>query len=176
MSIPQLRNTNLGRSKAGLTGSTGVGFTVFNFDGSINQARTTSGVYEVTASSGIYAAYVTFPNDFRGSIFWDSGEPIAIQAMAVEQYNAEENNPNVDVILGIVQGITGSITHISGTIDVVTDNIQFLKDMEGGRWKVTTGNQMIFYKPDNVTEIARFDLFDISGASTNDAVTERKRV
>ena len=176
MSLQQLRSANLGKTKAGLTGSSGVGYAIINTDGSVNQARTTTGVYELTASSGIYAAFVAFPNSFRGSILWDSGEPIATIAMAAEQFNVEENNPNVDVILGVVQGITGSITHISSTIDLVDTNIQFLRDMESGRWKVTTGNQMIFYKPDNVTEIARFNLFDINGAATNDAVTERTKV
>ena len=35
---------------------------------------------------------------------------------------------------------------------------------------------MIFFKEDNVTEVARFDLFDDAGNPTMDAVFERTRV
>lgn len=52
---------------------------------------------------------------------------------------------------------------------------QLLYDMEGGRWKLTN-NQMIFYEEDNLTEVARFNLYDASGTPTTDNVYERRRV
>lgn len=56
------------------------------------------------------------------------------------------------------------------------DDITFLKDIEGGRWKIE-GVQMIFYKSDNLTEVARFNLFDAAGNPTSAVeVFERKRV
>ena len=55
--------------------------------------------------------------------------------------------------------------------------LSFIGDIEGGRW-VRDGHQMVFYGPDNVTEIARFDLYKSDGtlASETDEVFERKRV
>ena len=55
------------------------------------------------------------------------------------------------------------------------EDITFLKDVEGGKWKIID-NQMIFYKADNTTEIARFDLFNKFGISTTENVFERRRI
>jgi hypothetical protein len=50
-----------------------------------------------------------------------------------------------------------------------------LTDMvESGRWKIMN-NQMIFYGPDGLTPILTFDLFDLNGVPTMDAVMERKK-
>jgi hypothetical protein len=54
-------------------------------------------------------------------------------------------------------------------------NMEFVKDIEGGRWKIVA-NQMIFYKEDNVTEVARFNLKDAAGAATMNNPMERARV
>jgi len=53
--------------------------------------------------------------------------------------------------------------------------IEFIKQIEGGRWKIIN-NQMIFYKNDNTTVIATFNLFDISGNPAMANVFERKRI
>lgn len=46
-----------------------------------------------------------------------------------------------------------------------------------GRWQIEEANkQMVFYQDDNVTEIARFDLFDRSGAKSIDELFERRLV
>ena len=55
------------------------------------------------------------------------------------------------------------------------DNVEFIKDVEGGRWKILN-NQLIFYKEDNVTEIAKFNLFDKLTAPTDVDVYERVRI
>lgn len=54
------------------------------------------------------------------------------------------------------------------------DDVKFLRDIEGGRWKIIS-NQMIFYKEDNATEVARFNLFKL-GAPSMDSPDERVRV
>jgi hypothetical protein len=52
----------------------------------------------------------------------------------------------------------------------------FIYSIEGGRWKIDTStNQMVFYAADNVTEIARFDLFNSGGSPASDNVYERRR-
>jgi len=57
----------------------------------------------------------------------------------------------------------------------IEERLTFLKDIEGGRWKIE-GNQMIFYKSDNVTEVARFNLFNEGGVAAMKNLYERKRV
>jgi hypothetical protein len=53
--------------------------------------------------------------------------------------------------------------------------IQDIYHIQFGRWKIIN-KQMIFYKADNITEIARFDLFDDSGNPSAEAVFERVKV
>jgi len=55
--------------------------------------------------------------------------------------------------------------------------LNFIKNIEGGRW-ARDGTEMIFYREDNTTEIARFNLYDASGniAGEEVEVFERRRV
>jgi len=66
---------------------------------------------------------------------------------------------------------------VSGTTaSNVTGQVQFLYDMLGGRWKIEQStNQMVFYKSDNITEIARFDLKDANASASWSNVFERTR-
>lgn len=161
MALDQLRNCNFGRCGANATGSTGVGYTLMDVSGSIVAPRTTAGVYQLTSGSGLYAAYISFPNNFRGQVMWDTGTAFPTASYALEQYNVEENNPKVD-------DIDRRVLQMSGTIGQLYD-IQF------GRWRIVA-NQMIFYKDDNVTEVVRFNLFDDVGAPSMDAVFERTKI
>jgi len=159
MSLDQLRNCNFGRLKLNATGSTGVGYTVLDTAGAIVSPRTTTGVYQT--APGIYAAYITFPTQFRGQVLWDTGSAFVTSSYATEQYNVEENNPKIDAI-------DTKVTMMSGTIGQ-------LYDIQYGRWKIVS-NQMIFYKEDNATVIATFNLFDDLGAPSMDAVFDRQKV
>lgn len=161
MALDQLRNCNFGRNRANATGSTGVGYTLMDVSGSIVAPRTTTGVYQLEFGSGLYAAYVSFPDNFRGQIMWDTGTAFVTKSYAVEQANVEENNPKVDDTFRMV-------TQMSGTIAQ-------LYDISFGRWHIV-GNQMVFYKEDNITEVARFNLFDDVGAPSMDAVFQRTKV
>lgn len=65
---------------------------------------------------------------------------------------------------------------IKGKTDVINwTDITFMKDIEGGMWKIVN-NQMIFYKSDNSTEVARFNLYDSTGQPTSQNAVERQRV
>lgn len=44
----------------------------------------------------------------------------------------------------------------SDVLDILSDT-DFIKDIEGGKWEIS-GDEMIFYKDDNITEIARFTI------------------
>lgn len=62
--------------------------------------------------------------------------------------------------------------------DLIQVDLTFLKDIEGGKWE-RDGVQMIFYKSDNATEVARFNLFKFDGtpaAETDSEVAKRERV
>lgn len=50
-----------------------MGYTLINSAGVEAAPRTTLGVYEVGTLTGIYAAQITFPTEFHGSILWDTG-------------------------------------------------------------------------------------------------------
>ena len=75
------------------------------------------------------------------------------------------------------KGIIGG--HGAGNINTkltaLQADVSFIRAIEGGRWKVT-GNQMIFYAENNITETARFNLFDSFGVPTEENAAERVRV
>ena len=59
---------------------------------------------------------------------------------------------------------------------ILKANVSFIKAVEGGRWKIDTAtNQMFFYADDNTTEVARFDLKDEAGNPTSEMPYERIR-
>lgn len=285
MPLSQLRNVNFGRLKLNATGTSGVGYQLLDETGAIEAVRTTVGVYQT--APGIYAAYISFPDNFRGQILWDTGTAFAVTYHATEAYNVEENDPKValsyDILLGLtgsidsissgtqqisssvssisgtlstmestlnltygtvldisssvsiigdqvfdisgsmgvvisevqnlsssivtlsndlssslvvindaallisssaeiisgsaalLSGAVGSLSGLSGTLDAIESKVDRLVDIQFGRWHII-GNQMVFYKEDNATEVARFDLFDDGGNPTMDAVFERVKV
>lgn len=161
--LSQTRSVNFGKTKAYATGSNGVGYTLEDSQGLIASPRTVAGVVEIITGSGMYAANIAFPIGFHGHVTWDTGTIFPIVSYATEQYNVESNDPKVGEIRNIVSSITSSISQ--------------LYDISYGRWKIDTiTKQMIFYRDDNMTEVARFDLFDSSGTPSSDAVFERTKV
>lgn len=163
MSLSQLKNCSFGTPRSNATGSAGVGYTLLDTAGSIVSARTVTGVYQLTSSSGVYAANVSFPDDFHGQILWDTGTAFASTYYAAEEYNVEANNPNVDATLSMLTAVSGSVVA--------------LYDINYGRWRIDkVTNQMVFYKADNATVVATFDLFDDAGAAAFDSVFERRKV
>jgi hypothetical protein len=116
----------------------------------------------------------------RSVINCDSGNIIidstcvagTIQLLGTGFIEADNSGPGCNVDL---EGFN-SLETISNAV-WEHDSGDLVAAMQGGRWKIdTTLNQMIFYRPDNVTEIARFDLFDSSGTPASDDVYERTRV
>jgi hypothetical protein len=151
-----------------------VGYTVLDVAGSIVAPRTTTGVYELASGSGLYAANVAWPDAFNGQILWDcpgltgSSGFILAQAFATEQYNFEANDPMIATV------VSSSYALLSGTL---APSIQGLVDVAFGRWKINKAtNQMLFYREDNVTLVATFNLYDDTGAPAYDGVFERQLV
>lgn len=68
-----------------------------------------------------------------------------------------------------------ALSQIKTKMEEEGSNLDFIKNIEGGKWHIT-GNQMIFTKSDNVTEICRFNLFDSLGNPAETNVFRRDRV
>jgi hypothetical protein len=158
MPLQQLKCVNFGKSKMNATGSLGVGYALYDLNGVEIFPRTTDSVYQV--APGLYSCPISFPDNFRGQIVWDTGSAFSEIFYAHEQYNYEENNPKTDEIFN-------KVNEISGTVGSLYD-IQF------GRWKIEN-NKMKFFKEDNLTLVAEFDLKDENGNPTMDAVFDRIR-
>lgn len=90
---------------------------------------------------------------------------------AVPSENAEEYKADVSV-LADVKAKMDTITWEDVTS--LRSSVDFLRDMEGGRWQIVN-NQMVFYKADNKTVIARFNLYDERGLPATKNVFERRR-
>ena len=152
MSVTLTKAVNFGSRAAGLTT---VGYTVFNHTGSLEAARTETGINELliaSSTTGTFFASVEFPDDFRGSIIWDTGTGLARKLYAVEQYNELENNPAPDLLYSTLQVVSSSV-------EQVKSDVSFTKKMTSGRWSVED-NTMVFYDEDNSTVLAKFSLFN----------------
>lgn len=54
--------------------------------------------------------------------------------------------------------------------------VELVKDFNEGRWRIDNNtHQMIFYKADNTTEIARFNLYDSAGNPAVENVFDRQK-
>jgi len=159
MPITAVKSANFGKLRGSLAT---IGFTLFDASGTEVVARSTTGVHEIGNNTGIYAAPVTFPDNFTGSILWDTGQG------ADTVYASEEQN-NTDS----AASLTGDITSIKESIDA---DLTFVKDMIGGRWHIEhETSQMVFYKGDNTTEVARFSLRDKNNDPSYLSVFNRNR-
>jgi hypothetical protein len=160
MPLTVVKTVNFGKTRSNL-GT--VGYTLFDNAGVEIASRSVLGVYEVGIMTGIYAASITFPDGFAGSILWDTGQG-ADAVYATEEQNFTDS----------ASSLSGDITSIKSALDA---DLTFVKDMLGGRWRIDHENfQMIFYKHDNVTEVARFDLRDKNNDPSFLSVFHRNRV
>ena len=132
-------------------------------NGSLVRARSAIGVYEIGPLTGIYGANITFPDQFNGTVLWDTG-----QGDSTVYASEEQNFTNSAVALA---------PEIQSIKDVLSTDLVFVKDMIGGRWCIDhEAFQMVFYKGDNTTEIARFNLRDKNSNPSFLSVFDRNRV
>ncbi len=93
---------NFGQSNGGLTT---VGYTIYNIDGTIKTARSTSGVVEYGTGTGIYGANIDYDQFSQLLVIWDTGG-------AVPRYAVEENRTT----LAAIQDETDHIRMIWNTL------------------------------------------------------------
>ena len=78
----------------------------------------------------------------------------------------------------LIDNLDAAISTVVNAIASQQLDVTFIRGMTAGRWR-RDGTQMIFYRSDNVTEIARFDLKKFDGSPATEAdveVAERVRV
>ena len=90
----------------------------------------------------------------------------------VEDYKADVSGAALEATLQGVKDKTDAMNW--SDVTSLRDAVEFLRDVEGGRWQITN-NQMVFYKADNKTVVARFNLYDERGAPATKNVFERRR-
>jgi hypothetical protein len=74
----------------------------------------------------------------------------------------------------VLGGYPDDIEDLLGSIDT---DINFIKEIEGGRWKIdTVVKQMIFYDEAGTVEVAKFQLYDKNHNPAYTNVMERERV
>lgn len=58
----------------------------------------------------------------------------------------------------------------------INEKVEFIRDIEGGRWKIDSStNEMIFFKQNNASVVARFGLSGSAGTPQVSNVFERNR-
>lgn len=127
---------------------------------------------------GNYIAKVTGGNLVGGR----EGDPIAytpgVQTLLIQ--SAASTVVNISTGSGLSQSEHDKLMSLPKASDIWSENgagekLDLIHDIEGGKWTIVN-NQMVFFKSDNMTEIARFNLFDEDGNPSVDSVFRRERV
>lgn len=129
-------------------------------------SESATGIAVSKAETEIKAAVIDFEDTIHASL---SGVESNIRGGSKTLQNIS------DEITSQTGTIEDRFTGIETTLALQSEDITFIKQIEGGRW-VERDNQMIFYGPDNVAEIARFNLFNADGLPAMEGVVERVRV
>lgn len=104
--MPRMASTaNFSSSYGGLTT---IGYAVYNLDGSVKAARTTSDVVELGFSSGIYRTVINYEPQFRGFVLWDTGSTPPIYAS--ESINPIDADPISDEIRTMFRSLNRSLS------------------------------------------------------------------
>lgn len=80
MALTLPKTCAMGSSQTALVGTIGV--TILNSDGTVHNARATANIYEI--GGGCYGKNITFDDNFKGSIKWDTGGGTPVYA--IENY------------------------------------------------------------------------------------------
>jgi hypothetical protein len=97
---------------------------------------------------------------------------------ALSDIQADLNNTSqykADISALSLESTTSAIKASTDTINWA--DITFIKNIEGGRWKIDTiEKQMIFYNEEGTSVVARFQLYDKDHTPSNTSITERERM
>jgi len=162
---------------------TTVGYQLFDILGSIVTTRTTTGI--VGLGNGVYQALVTFPDKFRGTIYWDTVPSGTIYA--VESINPEYAEYMDEYLSNVVQNVTGaagaivqsSLTSQGYTTDRAVSIDAILNNTSSG----SIGEDVWLYTQRSITDKSGFSLTlgehlsivtDATSALTNQGYTSTR--
>lgn len=109
-----LKTVNFGTDCTGLTT---VGYSLVNDDGTINQARTTTEVFETITNSGVYASYIDFDQEWNGIVLWDDGQDERTYASEEYNYLLEDTTSTINLTVQ-------EIERDGGKLDIVSDDLK----------------------------------------------------
>ena len=139
MTVTLPRSVAFGDSKTGLPS---VGLTLLNPDGSEHTTRTTTGIYEM--AGGGYGKNITFPDNWKGILKWDSGEGSPIYAYEDYDHSMQDdwlNGGRLDLILDAIKAETDNLP--SGTPkNVALANFGFLMVLASDHLTPATGKTL----------------------------------
>jgi len=110
---PLFKTVNFGEDSTGLTT---VGYSLINYDGSINLARTTDNVFELKTNCGVYGVYLALDDPWNGLILWDDGQ--SEPTYASEQVSID----STAFIAAIVEGIDADSYKLDAIYDKLPNN------------------------------------------------------
>lgn len=113
---------------------------------------------ESTVASGVYKSTVSI-NETGSFICY----------IKTDNYGTQTKDILVDPM-----PVADAVWSTSTATNLLSD-VEFIRDVEGGRWYINN-NQLILFKEDNITEIARFNLYDKDSNPADTNVFERVRV
>lgn len=106
MSKIRRSSVNLGSGSAGLST---VGYTLYNFDGTEKQARSTTNVTELGTNTGVFVTTFSVDDAWDGTVLWDTGEatPYYAQDDKFSIYNTlEEETSRIRTIWNTIKNHT----------------------------------------------------------------------
>ena len=113
---------------SGITGLSTVGYQLLSSDKTVYLARTTTGVTEIVASSGIYGVEIADDTLYDKTIVWDDGE--ATPAFYTETFSSityalinEFMSPYGHIIIGRGRGTT---TYSDTLTDGINDKVNYV--------------------------------------------------
>ena len=173
MSVKMLMVT-LTNDGAPATGLTDV--VIYIYDLSDNSLVVDGAAVTEVARGGYKYDFTDYDEDLDYFVSWDASVELAGDENHAEQFIPARTYElaDKDDIIDTVEGVWMFIMMI---LEMFWYEMEFVRDMSEGKWEIdTTANQMIFYKSDNETEIARFNLFNSAGVAASDNVFKREYV
>ena len=152
-------------------GITGLTATVNIYDLSDDSLVVTAGGLSEIGTTGIYK-YDFSLYDNTKDYTWISDGGAGLEDDIRYIYGASESDYNKQMT--DVQADLDNPDQYKADLTGLDTMITFLFNIEGGKWEMTS-NQLIMYKSDNITEVARFNLFNAAGNPAMDNITKVER-
>lgn len=168
MPVELIKAVNFGTTKSGLTGD--VGYRLIDSTGLAVQNRSAVDIYETFPGTGIYASSILFPDDFVGTILWDTGGEKPVYA--VEEFNNSINGTGVSQQ---VNEVTMQVNMVTDQVTNLADEIRFIRGMTAGRWALDKKDAtMTYYDESGKNLLVTYQLLDENGNPSIESVYDRR--